>query len=192
MPSASAGIFQQLRESTAKTHERVEGRLRIFSPEFNVPEYVHLLGAFYGFWQPLEKQLQRIDGLKEPGLELPNRLKAHLLEADLLFFGVDVPALPRCQNLPPLVTTASAFGCLYVLEGSTLGAQFIAKYLRERLQIGQDNGGSFFNAYGPDVGKRWSSFKAFVVTRAETESHEEIVKGACDTFDALDDWLASA
>ncbi len=189
-PNQPPDILQRLKRCTADIHERVEQRLQIFSPEFDLPAYIRLLTRFHGFWAPLERELGTVAELKDPLLALETRLKAHLLEADLRAFGIDPSDLPVCSNLPDVRTFHRGLGCLYVFEGSTLGAQFIAKHVSARFGIRESSGGSFFNAYGPAVPERWSDFRAFVRSRAESEKVDELQSGAKETFEALDLWLS--
>ena len=49
-------------------------------------------------------------------------------------------------------------GCLYVLEGATLGGVVIRRHPEQKLRLGPDNGAAFFHAYGPDTGRRWREF----------------------------------
>ena len=185
-----AGILKLLKANTSQLHERVEQRLQIFSPQFDLRAYTRLLTQFYGFWSPLEVELRKVSELSGSSLALDRRLKAHLLEADLRVFGIDPAVVSMCDRLPNVQTFSRALGCLYVVEGSTLGAQFIARHLSERFQIGRDSGGAFFCAYEGEVIQRWSDFKAFLIRQADTDQYEGILSAARDTFEALDEWLS--
>jgi heme oxygenase len=184
-----AGILKRLKASTAQLHERVEQRLQIFTPQFDLRAYTRLVTRFYGFWSPLEIELRKVRGLSSSSLALDRRLKAHLLEADLRVLGIDPAVVPQCDRIPNVQTFSRALGCLYVLEGSTLGAQFIATHLSEKFQIGRASGGAFFCAYEGEVAQRWSDFRAFLILHANTEKNDEILSAARDTFEALDEWL---
>ena len=188
--SPSADVFQRLKADTARIHEQVEQKLQIFSPQFDEAAYERLLTQFYGFWAPLEIELCKLTELRDPALALETRLKAHLLEADLRFFGIDPTDVPVCSALPAVGTPFSGLGCMYVLEGSTLGSRFIAKHISARFNFRYGSGGSFFNAYEAAVGERWSAFRTFVVSQAGTTGlQEELVGAARDTFKCLNDWL---
>jgi heme oxygenase len=81
-------------------------------------------------------------------------------------------------------------GCLYVLEGATLGGQVIARRLQETLKIGPENGASFFHGYGRDAGHLWKSFRAALAAYASDRwRQEQIIAGARDTFTHFEDWL---
>ncbi|HWI55760.1 MAG TPA: biliverdin-producing heme oxygenase, partial [Bacillota bacterium] len=100
-------------------------------------------------------------------------------------------SLPHCRALPPVTQCAEALGTLYVIEGATLGGQFIARHLAARFGLTPANGAAFFHSYGLQVGPRWQQFRAFLVS-ASAELEQEratIIASAQRTFQALDDWL---
>ncbi|HYO81993.1 MAG TPA: biliverdin-producing heme oxygenase [Bryobacteraceae bacterium] len=184
-------ILLRLKHDTADLHERVERHIPIFSPQFDLSAYITLIERFYGYWAPLEEQLLKVDGLCDPPLVLPERLKTHLLSADLQRFGVNPHDLPTCSALPDVSTFPRACGCLYVLEGSTLGSQVIARQLRQALDLDRENGASYFNAYGPETGARWRTFREFVEARTSPEFIAPTVAAARETFASLDCWLTA-
>jgi heme oxygenase len=53
-----------------------------------------------------------------------------------------------------------AFGCLYVMEGSTLGGKIIYNILKKQLGLSDSAGASFFYGYGPATGEKWKTFGA--------------------------------
>lgn len=190
--NSSSGILDRLKICTADVHHRVEEQLQIFAPEFNLSAYTQLLAKFYGFWAPLEAQLRKVPELRHPALALETRLKSDLLEADLRVFGVDPVLAPVCSDLPAVSTLPGGLGCLYVLEGSTLGSKIISRHIRARFRIDAGSGASFFNAYGPAVGERWSEFRQFVSSNAEAGHEGEMLMAARTTFESLHRWLAAA
>jgi heme oxygenase len=78
---------------------------------------------------------------------------------------------------------------MYVLEGSTLGAQFIARHVRTRFQLTYGSGASFFNAYGDQVPSRWADFRSFLGVHADEVCGDELTNVARQTFEALERWL---
>jgi heme oxygenase len=184
-------IFDRLKEGTADIHQQIEERVPVFREDFTLAEYVRLLERFYGYWAPLEGKLLDVPGLNHPELDLPSRMKSALLLEDLRILGRDPAAVPRCDRLPALDSVPRALGCLYVLEGSTLGARFISKRLAEHLNLREGSGASFFNAYGDSSGRRWLEFKSFISTHAEPQHTEEIVAAARQTFQCFYDWLGA-
>jgi heme oxygenase len=75
----------------------------------------------------------------------------------LRVLGVDQLHLDDAQPLAR-ANLNFAVGCLYVLEGATLGGQFISRHLAT-LGIGPANGGLFFHGYGAKTGEMWKSFQ---------------------------------
>ncbi len=157
--------------------------------EFDLLRYVRLLKRFYGFWAPVEAKLLLVESVMQPALALHSRMKSHLLEADLRILGHESGAVPRCIALPAIQTFPSCLGCLYVLEGSTLGACIISRRLETHLRLRQDSGAAFFNAYGEAVGQRWSEFRSFVTANVAPEQSGETVNAAVQTFERLLAWL---
>lgn len=188
---SSFDVFRSLKTGTWNIHQQIEQRTPIFDPAFELADYVRLLERFYGFWTPLEIKLSQIPDLRDPVLDLPGRLKSHLLQADLRFLGSDPTLLPHCRNLPATDTFERGLGSLYVLEGSTLGGQLISRRIDSHLNLRNSLGGSFFYSYGETVGQRWSEFRSFMTAHATPANSVEIVNAARQTFECLFEWLGT-
>jgi heme oxygenase len=185
-------ILAKLKERTAEQHQRLETKLDILARLSSPQGYKSLLEQFYGFYRPLEIHL----GSVIPAGFLANftaRRKTPLLEKDLLFLDLserDLSELPQCQKLPTVESEAQAFGCLYVLEGATLGGQIISKYVADKLGYEHGRGATFFKSYGAEVKAMWCDFVQAL--REYTTAHDvddEVVAAAVDTFDKFDQWL---
>jgi heme oxygenase len=89
-----------------------------------------------------------------------------------------------------LETTAQLFGCLYVLEGATLGGQIITRHLHASLGLTPETGAAFFAGYGARTGSRWKEFGTHLSAFAlQSGSGDAIVASANSTFETLDLWL---
>jgi heme oxygenase len=181
---------------TRPYHERTEAAVRLMDADLTPGAYRRHLEALHGFYVPLEDQLARRLGQAVPALRVHERWKVPLLEADLRALGHDAASLarlPRCSRLPPLPGLPEALGCLYVLEGSTLGGQLILRHLRRHFAGVPVGDFTFFQAYGGEVGPMWRAFgEALTQASAEAGSGDfdaRVVKGAQDTFDCFGDWL---
>jgi heme oxygenase (biliverdin-IX-beta and delta-forming) len=190
---ARTALLAALRSATRADHERIEAILPLARPGIDRASYRALLAALYGFHSPLERELGRVDGLRALGLDCRLRRRSHLLRRDLLSLGMtlpDVARLPRCTDLPSVRPLAAALGCLYVVEGSTLGGQVLAGRAREALGVGLGDGASFFHGYGPATGAMWSAFVAALAALPPDEAAERAaVSAAVATFGAIERWL---
>lgn len=184
-------LFDLLRKGTADIHGQIERRIPVFREGFNLEDYIRLVESFFGFWAPIEERLSTMVTLRDPDLALQSRLKSYLLREDLLILGRDPATVRRCERLPRLDTFPEGLGCLYVLEGSTLGSQIISRRLEEILQLGEASGASFFNAYGQSAGARWLEFKCFISATVRREQADRVVGAARQTFLCFYEWLGT-
>lgn len=182
-------ILQCLKAGTADIHRRIEERVPVFRSDFGLADYRVLVERFYGFWAPLERKLSQLHVLLDTELDLAGRLKSFMLERDLQILGCQAALVPQCDTLPVVESFVQGLGCLYVMEGSTLGARVISRQLQNKLNLDGDSGASFFNAYGDLVGKRWSDFSSFVTARVNSEDAEEMITAARHTFECFYEWL---
>ena len=185
-------LHQQLKRETAGLHKRLEAQLGLFEPEFTIHRYIHVLQVFYGFYAPVEASLARLTAAS-PELGFPLRARSELIERDLLALGLsrrELVELPQCTNLPRLSCLEDLAGCLYVLEGASLGGQVIAPTLSQRLGVAKDSGASFFVGDSEATSARWSLVLNWLeeLVRAGARS-DEITASACATFLTLARWV---
>jgi heme oxygenase len=186
-------LRDQLRLHTQAQHARIEAALDIPASIRNHDDYVRLLGAFYGFYLPFETALLPHEAaLSNVGVELSIRRKAHRVREDLQSLRVSDEAmgeLALCSS-PALPTWRHALGSLYVVEGSTLGGQVIARQLRSHLNLQPHLHLRFFSAYGARTGAMW---RAFVTSlnglNLAAEQTADVLQGAEETFATLERWL---
>lgn len=140
----------------------------------------------YGVVRPIERELAAVIGLDDPALAFEKRRKSPLLTADLLSIAPTAPIdlYAESKDVPALTSLPRALGCMYVLEGSTLGGRFILKSLNGRFA----NASRFLEAHGEDTPKMWHEFLSVLEHRG-AGCAEEIVLGATDTFSAFERWL---
>jgi len=180
-------ILTKLKESTREQHVNLEGVVDVMNKMLTREDYQTLIEKFYRFYSAVEPLVAAND-LADSGIDLAERTKTGLLEADLEVLGAldKVQALPVLTDVPVLDTPAKAFGAMYVMEGATLGGQVITRHLKQHLGLTPENGGSFFNSYGHRVGPMWKDFGAAVTAFSEkTGTDDEIVGAAKETFDSF-------
>lgn len=182
-------LMQRLKQETQALHTALEQTplsAGLMRPDLTLATYSILLQKFYGYHAPLEAALGRFDW-NSLNFNFDERRKVSYLERDLALLGINPRYLPLCQQLPPLYTIPQALGCLYVMEGSTLGGQFINRHLTKQLTLGHY---SYFSSYGDQVGPMWKSFGSLVNSYTHDPAIEdEIVESANQTFATLQTWL---
>ncbi len=186
-------ILKRLKDETRFSHQATEQHLDLFSRMLTKSEYARLLGRFWGFYAPIETKIGQVVGLEQLPLNLSARQKKPLLWLDLTSLAWDektIQAQPLCDDLPVLDSIPQALGCLYVLEGSTLGGQIISRHLQERIGITPDHGGRFFASYGQDVRSMWKGFGETVTSYSTSPQIEDtIVDSAIETFASFGRWF---
>lgn len=185
---SSSDLLVRLREGTAGSHARLEEALALLSLPPARDRFAVLLERFHGFhavWEPA------IAPWFEPAFLAPRR-RTGLLEADLAALGRPVATAPppSCAVAAELGQSAErALGSLYVMEGSTLGGQVIARHLAT---AGWPGDLRYFDPYGRGTGGMWAAFKAMIAQRSSAVADPQIMAGAIATFDLLQDWLRPA
>lgn len=179
-------IMKKLKEATRQQHEEMETTVDIMNRMFSLEDYKKLLKKFYRFYSVIEPRIATVD-LGMFGLDFGKRRKTELLENDLKSLDINGGRdMVEWTDLPCVDSAAQAFGCLYVLEGATLGGQVITRHLKQNLGLTPEKGGMFFNSYGADVGPMWKAFAESITNFAEHNNDDEsIVDAAKDTFDSF-------
>lgn len=186
-------VLDLLRDRTRAAHERAEETLPLLDPSLDAARYRAILAGFWGFHAVLEPRVAAVAELRDLGLDPAERRKLPRLEHDLRTLGADPARVTVADAVPEVEGVAAALGCMYVLEGATLGGRIISRQLAAR-GIRPDAGGAFFAGYGDETGEMWKSFSAAIGAYAEAhpESTARIVEAADETFTLLERWLARA
>lgn len=181
-----------LRAATWPSHQRLEKKLDIKSRFAELGAYRSHLQMMWGFCAEFEASLgpESFDG----GLpDYDSRRKTGLLARDLAALGFDagsIASLARCRASPSHSDAAAAFGCVYVLEGATLGGRALLPVVRDRLGLSADYGAAYLASYRENVAPMWSRFGGAVdAWCCGPERQLSATRAAVQTFDALADWL---
>ena len=192
--SKQLGLRSRLRTATAEMHRSLEARLDLLSPQLTLERYRLLLLGFHGYYAAIEPCLVGL--ARETRVSLPIVARAGLLEQDLLSLGVRAEAIaegPRCADLPALHDREQLAGCLYVLEGSRLGASVIARFVEEQLGLTRLRGCSFFADEREATRRRWMEVLRWLEGHADEADvdQRQIVSSAAETFRSLERWLSA-
>lgn len=186
-------ILKHLKEATGSRHAALESRLPLLDTDMSKARYLQFLQLFWGYYEPLETQLQALPYWNAISFDYTGRNKTPQLRQDLCALGEtpeSIQSLARCQHLPTLANQGQLLGCLYVIEGATLGGQIITRHLKSNLGLTPLTGGAFFDGYGAQTGDRWKAFCAMLRANAgESAHHGDILASANQTFETLGQWL---
>ena len=182
-----------LREQTREQHEETEALLPLTDPELDRERYTGLLLRFspvvlgWDAWaaQHAPASLQTM---------VYERRRSPLLIQDLHHFQLeptpasasameDVSALLAGFAPDSPAHQAAFLGAMYVMEGSTLGGQYIARHVEERLGLQPGEGDAYFRGYGERTGAMGNGFRG--VLAAVPEEHTELVISAAKTMFAF-------
>jgi heme oxygenase len=184
-------ILEQLKNETQHEHAAIEHSLDLTADSLTISGYAQRLKQFYGFYRPVEDRLLLVAGFADWGLDLETRQKSPHLATDISVLGGDpvLGLLPFCRELPKLESLAECFGCLYVLEGATLGGRIIGRHVKQLLGVIPETGGRFFYGYGERTGAMWQAFgKSLTAFAVDQRTRDVIVTTASDTFQSLRMW----
>jgi heme oxygenase (biliverdin-IX-beta and delta-forming) len=179
--------IRRLRQETEVNHQAVEGAVPLMQEGLNTVQYVQCLQRIYGVVAAWEDRAAEVaPQWLRPALTA--RQRKPLLELDLAWFGVTKhdetrPALPEMNDL------ASLFGTMYVMEGSTLGGQFIARHVETELHLSEGRGNSYFRGHGNQTGLMWKEFCEMLKLRIPDEQTEAVVVSAKAMFSTFGMWM---
>lgn len=171
-------ISEILKAKTKILHDRVEAHFnsqRIFDGSFSVVDYRNLIRYNYLFLLHFEDAVfSAITPQNAQQLDLEKRRKLASIKKDLEVLNIEESA-----TLTPveIKNEAEAFGILYVMEGSTLGGNVIAKQLSKHPEF-KDLSFSYFRCYGENTGSFWKNFKEILDQRIAEENHQDCISGA--------------
>ena len=177
----------KLRQQTAEDHERVEKLLPLMSDDLTQAQYTAVLGRLFGFIRGWEAWAQAHAPAELQNF-LASRLRSALLETDLRFFGQTPPAQLHTPSPEAPVREPEFLGRMYVVEGSTLGGQFIARHVAERFHLAPGQGNAYFRGHGEQTGKMWNEFKQRLQALPE-EDLARVSQAARTTFREFEIWM---
>jgi len=179
--------IQKLRQETEADHHNAEGAISLMHQGLNAAEYIQCLQRIYGMVTAWEERVAEI-GPEWLQPSLLARQRRPLLELDLAWFGVAEkedgrPMLPEMNNLPSLL------GTMYVMEGSTLGGQLIARHVELALHLSEGQGSSYFRGHGSQTGPMWKEFCEMLKLRIPDEQTDAVVVSAKAMFSTFGMWM---
>lgn len=178
-------ILDTIKTETRAWHDKVEELAasdHIMDGTFTYDDYSALIARHYVMHNALEPKLADFFATTSiPGINFEERRKLALLQKDMQEIQGDIPEgtfVPEVE----VTTPAQALGCMYVLEGSSLGGSVIKKQLGKNSNFADTNF-HFFGCYGENTGRLWKEFRDVVLTTVDTpEKENEMLQAALTTF----------
>jgi len=190
-------VMDALRESTKDMHNDAEGhefQRSLGSGTLDRPRYTTYLAQLYLMHKHLAEKLgEAASGSKAIASVVQDYHHDHsAVLADLQYFDVEAgQAKPLaatdkiCSRMDQAATSAPLrlLGYLYVLEGSTNGAKFMAKNIIAGMHLPEDRGASYFDRYGDKQRERWTAFKERMNACGFSQSEiDQIVEAGKEMF----------
>lgn len=177
-------ILHELKQRTAFDHRRLETLVQAQRSLCSLPEYRVLLSDLFAIYLALETRMALVAALPHYLPDISNRWKISYLASDLRSLGIAAQNIKHCSPVPPIASVSQALGCMYVLEGSTLGGQILSREVLVHLKLTRANGCRFFSSYGSDVGSMWRRFTDALESYDRSNPNERpvILDSAVATF----------
>ncbi len=184
-------LHSRLRQETRALHEDLESVVKIDDQISSHQRYTAYLARLWALYAASEKALSAID-FRPLGFDYGDRRRSELIAFDLETLGIDQSTL-HCEKrleAPLKRTLECGLGCIYVLEGSALGARAMAPLVEAKLGLTKTRGATFFWGYGEEGKPLWriflNSLNAIDPTSPEAD---KVVESAQSTFLFFRRWL---
>lgn len=193
-PQSSVRYF--LRQATHDYHVQLNQHpmlAGLTKPDYRLRDYLELLCAYKHLYQALESSIVGFLAQNNCGFDYRERQKLPWLLQDLMYFPeTRTRTLPEYTLNPTGINNAAELiGVLYVIEGSTLGAQLISASLRKHHRLTPAEGARFFNGYGEHTTLKWQNFLAFAESIHQQQSSCLLAaESACRTFKFFHEFLS--
>jgi heme oxygenase len=190
----TVSVSLRLREHTAESHRALEASLDMLGPQFDFTRYCESVRGFYAFLRPL---LANVADAISPDLVRDIGLHRHVarLDRDMAALHLSPGEFASRAQLPIVDTDAQAWGVLYVIEGSMLGARILAPHFQSAYAIDAASGCAYFSGdLGHDDmrGLSWPQFRNLLDLSVKVDSAPAAITAAVQTFQRLQCWLERA
>lgn len=188
-----------LRRATAADHSEVENAIPLMSDQLTLATYVAVLQRMLGMvtaWEKLgeettaEREYPTAPG-KAPRWMQPmmkQRQRQGLLEDDIRSLNSEALSTAT-PALPAFTSDAEFLGGMYVMEGSRLGGQHIAKHVESVLGFDTGRGNAYFRGYGQQTSAMWREFLEVLRTRVPDSEADTVIQAARLMFRAFGEWM---
>ncbi|SDI57639.1 biliverdin-producing heme oxygenase [Mucilaginibacter sp. P25] len=183
-------LHEKIKQATAYLHDQLEQKMfvgQIMDGSLTFEQYHNILMVNYTTHAAVEDFLftHLSDELRRK-LDIENRVKLPALLRD--FEEINSTVSNNSAEAPEYIdlsSDAAILGAMYVLEGSTLGGNVIAKRLKTNEQLLPYNlNYHYYQVYGDQLGLKWKQFLEVLNAIPENE-HEAAIKNAVNLFEHM-------
>lgn len=171
-------VSEYLKQNTAEYHDAAEKLFnseKIFNKTFTLDDYKKIINTNYLMLLHSEDKIfGSLSDKYSEKLQLINRVKLPLIEKDLESLSLENQTVSHDLHFD---NEHEALGAMYVIEGSTLGGNVIAKQLSKTEGFDQVTF-NFFGCYQENTGPMWKNFKEVLDTEVTEENYNEVLSGA--------------
>lgn len=180
LSTAPALLSARLKDETATLHEQMHALMEQAQPFASRAQYVRFVAAQYHFQRDVEHLFE------DPAIQaaVPD-LQVRGREAAALADLADLDAAPGDAAIATgKVAMPEALGWLYVSEGSTLGAAFLLKEVKDKLGLSETFGARNLAAYPEGRAVVWRRFVSFLdAPGLSAQEQDAVVAGARAAFE---------
>lgn len=180
LSTTPALLSARLKDETATLHEQMHALMEQAQPFASRAQYVRFVAAQYHFQRDVEHLFE------DPAIQaaVPD-LQVRGREAAALADLADLDAAPGDAAIATgKVAMPAALGWLYVSEGSTLGAAFLLKEVKDKLGLSETFGARNLAAYPEGRAVVWRRFVSFLDAPGLSALEQDaVVAGARAAFE---------
>lgn len=182
-------IAALLKDKTTSRHRLLEKEMyvdEIFNKSLTLQQYKNLLLTNYLVHTVLENKVYNVlpESLQD-ALAIASRKKVAALQNDIINLEMNTLVIDSSDiALPDFSDTTELLAAVYVLEGSALVGNIIAKQLK---QVPALRHLSFFyyTFYGEELSTKWKEFLTVLNSAVLPENYEACIQKANETFDFI-------
>ena len=178
-------LSEFLKSNTGSYHDEVElglGSGRIFSKNYSTEDYSKLIYCNYLFIKAFEEDVfNRVSPEISEAVNLQSRRKMPSLEKEIQQLKINEE---ERKSEISIENPWEALGILYVMEGSTLGGNVIAKQFSKTPGF-TDFKFYYFGVYGEETGSKWKIFKETIDAKTPEEHHPKVLAGTIKAYQYL-------
>ena len=181
---SSLSFHSLLKSKTSKLHNEIDSLSNINLINSSIENYINYVKVLYKIIAPLEKIFSNYNELSKffPNTKIHNKSCSLIL--DLKNLQIDFNDINYSKYIPRINSFEQVLGCFYVIEGSSLGNQYLFKKLSSIHGENLKNKMNYLNGLGKETFHNWNYFIDSLekYNNLFPEKKNEIIASAIDTF----------